>query len=126
MLAVRKNINFSLFFSPQSTKQTVCSSHVKFINRTHIDAHENVHLPKSKKKPEQFRLHNDAIEKKSRVVNRISKIFPASTSTSASSSSSSAESESQRPDDNFLMQHNGFENGYVDLYFLLFLYCYFN
>lgn len=75
------------------------------INRTHHAHHQ---FPK---KPDQFRLHNDtdAIEKKSHVVNRISKIFP--TTASTSSTEKSTERESQRPDDNFLMQSNGIENG---------------
>lgn len=74
--------------------------HVRYINKTH-----NAQFPK---KTEQFRLHNESngLEKKNRVVNRISKIFPVTPSTS-----SSTESESQRPNDNFLMQSNGIENG---------------
>lgn len=88
-----------------------------FRQDTHA-THQTQHNPK---KPDQFRLHNESngSEKKSRIVNRISKIFPASSSTSTASSSSSSviavpESESQRPNsnnDNFLMQSNGFENG---------------
>lgn len=79
----------------------------RFINSNRTqNAYENT-LPK-KQKPDHFRLHNESDvmeQQKSRVVNRISKIFPAFPSTS------STKSESQRPDDNFLMQYNGFETG---------------
>lgn len=95
----------------------MCSSFKhNFRNKTHA-THQTQH---NRKKPDQFRLHNESnlTEKKSRIVNRISKIFPASPSTSSASSSSSAiavpESESQRPNsnnDNYLMQSNGIENG---------------
>jgi hypothetical protein len=94
-----------------------------FFFYTHFrkDAHATHQTQHNPKKPDQFRLHNESngTEKKSRIVNRISKIFPASSSTSSASSSPSSaaatpESESQRPkinNDNFLMQSNGIENG---------------